>query len=72
MQTLFEKLNTYVRTYHKSANVITYGFCQWGISGTRNQKASIAKKAIKLGMKINTREEQTPQGEPVSVLVVSY
>lgn len=69
--TPLEKLRSYVRTYQDGASIIDDGFAQWLVVGTTPQKASIARKAIILGMKVNFSDTLTVDGVH-SEMTVNY
>ena len=69
--TPLEKLRSYVHTYHNGASVIDDGFAQWLVTGTTQQKASIARKAIILGMKVNFSDSLDVDGVR-SKMTVNY
>lgn len=66
------KVRSYTRRYLDGAHIIDGGFAKWLISGTKEQKARIAKKAIMEGMYVSYTDEITPHGERVREMYLTY
>jgi hypothetical protein len=70
--TPIEKVRSYVHQYLDGAYIIDGGFAKWLVSGTKEQKAKIVKKAIMEGMYIETTDEISPYGKRVRELYLTY
>ena len=66
------KVMSYVRRYLDGAYIIDGGFAKWIVSGTKEQKARIAKKAIMEGMCVGNTDVITPYGERVREMYLTY
>ena len=70
--TPIEKVRSYTHRYLDGAYIIDGGFAKWLVSGTKEQKARIARKAILEGMYIQTVDEITPYGEFARQMFLTY
>ena len=70
--TPIEKVRSYVHRYLDGAYLIDGGFFKWIVSGTKEQTAKIAKKAIMEGMVIGNTDVITPYGERVREMYLTY
>ena len=70
--TPIEKVRSYVHRYLGGAYIIDGGFVKWLVSGTKEQKAKIAKKAIMEGMYVENTDVITPYGESVREMYLTY
>lgn len=66
------KVRSYVHRYLDGAYIIDGGFAKWIVSGTKEQKAKIAKKAIMEGMYVGNTDVITPYGEQVREMYLTY
>lgn len=66
------KVRSYAHRYLNGAYLIDGGFAKWIVSGTKEQKARIAKKAIMEGMVVGNTDVITPYGERVREMYLSY
>lgn len=66
------KVRSYVHRYLDGAYIIDGGFAKWFVSGTKEQKAMIAKKAIMEGMYVGNTDVITPYGEQVREMYLTY
>lgn len=69
--TPIEKVRSYAHRYLGGAYIIDAGFAKWMVSGTKTQKAKIARKAILEGMYIQTVDEY-PNGELARQMFLTY
>lgn len=70
--TPIEKVRSYVHRYLDGAHIIDEGFAKWLVSGTKEQKARIAKKAIMEGMYVGNTDVITQYGERVREMYLTY
>lgn len=70
--TPIEKVRSYVHRYLTDAYIIDSGWNRWRVHGTREQKARVAKKAIKEGMEIQTETFITEYGESIREMCLTY
>lgn len=70
--TPIEKVRSYAHRYLNGAYIIDGGFAKWIVSGTTEQKARIAKKAITEGLCVGTTDVITSYGESVKEMYLTY